>query len=218
MLNKNSAAIRLAIGVVLVNLFIYLLAGVSIYKSRQHYERQAVLTTQNLANSLESTISGFLEKMDISLFSIKNEVERELATDDINEKVLNAYITREKTVIPTFEEMWVADRDGNVRYGTKIIPRQPVNISDREYFQLLRDNPGSGLVISKPVIGRITKTWSMLISKRINNPDGSFAGLALGSLRFVDYFDGLFSKINVGKQGIIEFRDAELALIPSLPL
>ncbi|MFZ4437112.1 MAG: PAS domain S-box protein [Syntrophales bacterium] len=213
MLKIESSAIRLAIGVVLVNLFIYLLAGVSIYKSRQQYERQASLTTQNLANSLESTIAGFLEKMDISLFSIKNEVERQLAAGGINEKVLNAYITREKTVIPTFEEMWVADRGGNVRYGTKIIPDQPVNISDREYFQRLRKNPGSGLVISKPVIGRITKTWSMLISKRINNPDGSFAGLALGSLRFVDYFDRLFAEINVGKQGIIEFRDEELALI-----
>ncbi|MFZ4437109.1 MAG: PAS domain S-box protein [Syntrophales bacterium] len=217
MLNKNSSAIRLAIGVVLVNLFIYFLIGAWLYKSRQHYEQQAALTTQNLANSLENTISGFLEKMDISLFSIKNEVERELAAGGINEKVLNAYIIREKTIIPTFEEMWVADRDGNVRYGTKLIPHQPVNITDREYFQRLRNNPGSGLVISKPVIGRITKTWSMLISKRINNADGSFAGLAFGSLRFADYFDGLFSQINVGKQGIIEFRDAELALIDQYP-
>ena len=217
MLKIKSSAIRLAAGVVLINLFIYLLAGVSICKSRQHYERQAALTTQNLANSLELTIAGFLEKMDISLFAVKNETERQLAGGGINEKLLNAYITREKTVIPTFEEMWVADRDGNVRYGTKIISHQPVNITDREYFQRLRNNPGSGLVISKPVIGRITKTWSMLISKRINNPDGSFAGLAFGSLRFADYFDGLFSKINIGKQGVIEFRDQELALIDQYP-
>ena len=217
MLNKKSLAIRLAVGVVLVNLFVYFLVGVAIYKSRQHYERQAALTTQNFAHTLELTISGFFEKMDISLFAIKNEAERELAGGGINDTLLNTYIIREKTVIPIFEEMWVADENGNVRYGTKLVPHQVVNISDREYFQRIRNNPGSGLVISKPVIGRITKTWSILISRRINNSDGSFAGLVLGSLRFADYFDHLFSEINVGRQGIIELRDEELALISQYP-
>ena len=217
MLKRKSLGIRLAVGVVLVNLFIYLLVGVSIYRSRQQYERQAALTTQNLAHSLEITISDFLEKMDISLFAIKNEAERELAGGGINEKLLNAYIRRENTVIPIFEQMWVADRNGNVRYGTSLPTDQTVNIADREYFQRLRENPEPGLVISKPVIGRITKTWSILVTKRINNPDGSFAGLALGSLRFVDYFDRLFSELNVGKQGIISLRDEELGLIDEYP-
>ena len=217
MLKVNSSAFRLTVGVVLVNLFIYLLVGASIFKSRQQYERQASLTTQNLAHSLELTISGFLEKMDVSLFSVKNEVERELAGGGIDEKLLNPYIIREKSIIPIFEEMWVADKDGYVRYGTKLPPAKPINITDREYFKRIQANPEPGLVISKPVMGRITKAWSILISKRINNSDGSFAGSAFGSLRIVDYFDELFSKINVGEQGIIELRDKELGLIDQYP-
>jgi hypothetical protein len=120
MLERKSLGFRLAIGVALVNLFMYLIVGVSMYKSRRQYELQAALTTQNLARSLEITISDFLDKMGISLFAIKNEVERELADGGINDKVLNAYIKRENTVITIFEAMWVADKDGNIRHGTQL--------------------------------------------------------------------------------------------------
>jgi len=172
MLKKKSLGIRLAVGVISVNLFIYLLVGVSIYRSRVQYERQAALTTQNLAHSLEITISDFLDKMNISLFAIKNEAERELAGGGITEKVLNAYITRENTVIPIFEEMWVADRNGNVRYGTNIPTDQTVNITDREYFQRLRANPEPGLIISKPVIGRITIPSTISIRVNVESESG----------------------------------------------
>ena len=121
---------------------------------------------------MEITISDFLDKMNISLFAIKNEAERELAGGGINEKVLNAYIKRENTVIPIFEEMWVADRNGNVRYGTNIPTDQTVNITDREYFQRLRANPEPGLIISKPVIGRITIPSTISIRVNVESESG----------------------------------------------
>ena len=214
---SNSLIKRLAAGVFFSNLFVYALVGLSIYQSRQQYERQAALTTQNLAHSLETSIAGILNKMDVTLFALSKESERQLIGGGINGKLLNAYIAQLHKQVPEFEEMWIADEEGNVQIGTNIPASKPINITDREYFHRLYENPDPGLVISQPVIGRITKTWSVLICRRINHPDGSFAGVAFGSLRVVDYFTRMFSSIDIGKGGIIALRDDGLSLIAQSP-
>ena len=111
----------------------------------------------------------------------------------------------------------MAVAEGNVRYGTQIPFGKPINITDREYFSRLLKNQGLELVISKPVIGRITKDWSVLVCKRISHSDGSFAGVAFGSLKVVDYFSNMFSAIDVGKRGVISLRDEDLGVIVRYP-
>lgn len=204
-------------GAFLINLFVYALMGLVLYQSRQQYARQAVLTTQNLAHSLSINVSGVLDKIDGGLFAVATEVERQIQAGGINEKSLNAYLTRQQAQIRDLEGMWVANGGGDVHWGTIMPGGKPVSIADREYYQRLHDNAAPGLVISKPVIGRITKAWSVLLSRRINYADGSFAGVALGSLRVMDYFTEMFSGINVGKGGLIGLRDDELALIVRYP-
>lgn len=61
-LPATSLLSRLWIGVLLVNLFIYALLVLLLYQSRQQYERQAILTTQNLARPLAVNVTGVLEK------------------------------------------------------------------------------------------------------------------------------------------------------------
>lgn len=208
---------RLAAGVFFINLFVYALVGLSLYQSQQQYERQITLSTQNLAHSLEISITGIFNKMDVTLFALSKEAERQLVGGGINGKLLNAYIAQLHKQIPEFEAMWIAGEEGNVQFGTNIPASKPINIADREYFRRLYENPAAGMVISLPVIGRITKTWSVLIGRRINHPDGSFAGIAFGSLRVVDYFTKMFSTMDIGKHGIISLRDDGLALIAQYP-
>ena len=215
-LKAQTAAVRLAVGVILVNLFVLALAGFVLYQSRQQYEHVAVITTQNLARTLAANVTGVIEKIDVGLFAVANEVERQMGSG-IDKRQLNAYLANQKAQIRDFEDMWVADEAGDIQWGTNIPAGKPVNISDRDYFHQLHDDANSGLAISKPVIGRVTKTWSVLLSRRINHADGSFAGVALGSLRVMEYFAAMFSTIDVGKQGVIGLRDDQMALIVRYP-
>jgi hypothetical protein len=101
-------------------------------------------------------------------------------------------------------------------YGIGIIPGQLTSVADRAYFARLRSDQKAGMVISEPVVGRVSKKWSIILARRVNYPNGSFAGLVYGTIT-LEHFLTTFSSINVGKQGSITLRDEQLALITRYP-
>ena len=66
------------------------------------------------------------------------------------------------------------------------------------------------------MIGRVSKKWSIILARRFNQPDGSFAGLVYGTIA-LEHFLTIFSSLDVGKHGVITLRDEELALIARYP-
>ncbi|NJD90357.1 MAG: PAS domain S-box protein [Geobacter sp.] len=209
---STSIISRLAFGLALGNLFVYALAGLTLQRTHEQYERSARVETRNLARSLGDNVAGILDKINVGLSSVAIEVEQELAQGSINDRKLAPYLEKQKLHILDFEDLWVTDSKGDVWWGTNIPAGPPVNISDREYFQQLKNNGNPQLAISKPVIGRVTKTWSVLVAKRINHPDGSFAGTVLGSLRVVDYFTAMFAPVELGKNGVVSLRGTDMTV------
>ncbi len=203
---------RLILGVIAVNVIVWLLASAALALSRQHYDAAAHTSTQNLARSLSTTVTGVLGRIDVGLGAISLEVEDQLAHGGISTPRLTHHLAEHKRHLYEFEDIWVADEGGNIRWGTQLPTGKVTNIVDREYFRRLRTDSSATLIISKPVIGRITQAWSILIARRINNPDGSFAGIVLGSLRVLDYFNDLFSNFELGPRGLIAVRATDMDL------
>jgi hypothetical protein len=71
----------------------------------------------------------------------------------------------------------------------------PVDLSDGEDYRGHLGKTEDDLYISKPVIDRVSGQLSIQVTRRFLNPDGSFAGVVVGSLnpaqltRFYDRFD-----------------------------
>jgi hypothetical protein len=71
----------------------------------------------------------------------------------------------------------------------------PVDLSDREDYRAHLGKTEDNLYISKPTIDRASGQLSIHVTRRFLNPDGSFAGVVVGSLnpaqltRFYDRFD-----------------------------
>jgi signal transduction histidine kinase/HPt (histidine-containing phosphotransfer) domain-containing protein len=208
-----SVARRLVLGLVIINAFVYLLAGAALLQSRRHQEASGRTTTQNLARSVASTVSGILEKLDVALTAVSEKVGPQLASGGLDDAEVTHYLRRQKALLRDFEDLWVADAAGDLRWGTNLPGGIAVNISDREYFQALQDAGPGELVISQPVIGRVTKAWSLMIGRRINRPDGSFGGAVVVSVRAVDYFDALFRSMDLGAHGIVALRDERMTLL-----
>jgi signal transduction histidine kinase/DNA-binding response OmpR family regulator/HPt (histidine-containing phosphotransfer) domain-containing protein len=208
----NAINRRIVVGVMAINLFVLALACIGLYQTRQQYERAADTATQNLAHSLSITVAGVLSKIDIGLGSIAVENEQEFIHGGMDPLRLLTQISQQKHQLPELNDIWVSDAGGELRWGTQLPQGKTVNISDRDYFRQLKSKRTSDLAMSKPVVGRITKAWNVLVAKRISRPDGSFGGIAVGSLRVVDYFNELFSTFDLDPQGIIALRGLDMTL------
>lgn len=207
---------RLVAGVLMLNIFVSALVGLSLRQSRILYEERAAVTTQNLAQVLDKHISGIIGKIDMLLFAAVEEFEQELARGGGNQKQFNALLARMVSQMPELDRLTFVNKRGEIIYGTGVGFEPFKNVSDREHFKYLRDNPDRGLCISKPMVSRIDGQWVIIFARRINLADGSFGGTVSG-LVSLEYFQKIISAIDVGPHGTIVLRDGDLGGIVRFP-
>ena len=207
-------AALLVLGTLGLNLVVLGPSLQSLLKSRRLYTEQAAVNAQNLAQVLEQNITGTIGKADVGISALAREAERQLAAGGIDPGRLASYMRAVESSLPELDGLRVADTRGEVVRGH---PGQPINVADREYFQLLRQRPQEGLLVSKPLLGRVHGQWVVILAKRLARPDGSFAGVAFGSLPLTS-IDHLFSSLQVGRHGAFALRDGtDLALLARYP-
>jgi diguanylate cyclase (GGDEF)-like protein len=97
--------------------------------------------------------------------------------------------------------MLVLDEAGNAIFDSQSLTPRRINGADRDYFVAQRDSPNLGLYVSRPFMPRPSGTAeSIALSRRLSHPDGSFAGVVVGTLRLT-YFKRLFAGMNLGSGG-----------------
>ncbi|MBY0237836.1 MAG: two-component sensor histidine kinase [Burkholderiaceae bacterium] len=94
----------------------------------------------------------------------------------------------------------IVNQDADIVLSSK--PFVPTNLADREHFKVHQQGDSDVPYISKPVLGRVSKKWSLQLTRRINHADGSFKGVVVTSMD-PQYFIRLYHDINVGAQGSI---------------
>jgi hemerythrin-like metal-binding protein/PAS domain S-box-containing protein len=199
---------------------IALISGVWILnESKRQHEQQAEVTTQNLVQDLDQSISGTVRTVDVTLRFVADELERALAQRRIDDQVIDAFVETARRRLPEVTAIRVTDAQGNVRWGTLVDRVVYTNYADRDFFIQHRDRPDNGLYVSKPLFGRITNVWLIAYTRRFNRPDGSFAGVITASIP-VSYYTSLLSGRELGAHGSLVLRDSEMGLItrhPPLP-
>ena len=206
---------RLVAVVLLVDLFVIALGLISLRQSRLQYVERAAVQTENLSQALVYSIAGIIDASDVGLLSVADEVERALL-HGIEARSMNAFIARQHGRLPVLDSIRVAEAKGDVFYGTGLVAGTVITAADRDYFRQLRDDPAAGLVISKPVIGRISGRWVLIVARRVNNPDGSFGGVVYGPIQ-LERIRKILSSIDVGPSGRINLRDSEMGIIVRHP-
>jgi hypothetical protein len=214
--NIRAFATRLAAGIIFANLIVLCLVILVASQFRNEREERAKITAQNLSRILEHDITNILDKIDFTLLTVADETERQYKDGGINKQAMNVFMARQLLRIPELDNLRMADSRGDIVFGAELIYGKPVNVADRDYFAIHRNNPGTGLYISKPIISRLTNKWIVVIARRSNHPDGSFLGVVWGTLS-LDYISRLFASLNIGSSGGISLRDAEMGIIARYP-
>ena len=207
---------RIAAIAAVANLFFFGLAGLSLWQSRMRYEERAEITTQNLSLALSDEINNAIDKIDLTVLTVADEVEKQLATGGIDAEALNTFIARHRARLTVLDGLRIVNAQGENAYGTGVSPGVRTSVADRAYYSRLRNDPKAGLVVSEPVVGRVSKKWSIIFARRVNEPDGSFAGLVYGTVT-LEQLLATFSAVDVGSHGAVTLRDEQLALVARYP-
>jgi diguanylate cyclase (GGDEF)-like protein/PAS domain S-box-containing protein len=199
------AGIAAAIFVVVITALLALL------HLRQQAEMRTVLTTQNLARSVEQTIEGMIATIDMTLLTSADEIGLRINTRDADVRTNTQYLGRQLKRLPQMSYLRASNEHGDVIFGPGVLTL-PNNISDREYFIRLRDDPNADFLVSQHLVGRIAGKWAWLFARRINKPDGTFGGVVFAAI-LADQIEAYFSHIQLDSGGSIVVRDADMGLI-----
>ena len=113
--------------------------------------------------------------------------------------------------MPQLHGLFVYGADGRwiVTDQPTIAPR--ANNADRDYFIYHRTHADRGVRVGSVVRSRSTGDLIIPISRRLNNPDGSFAGVLLGSIK-VDWFVRYYGDFKIDERGalVLAMRDGTI--------
>ena len=206
----------IALAVVGLNLVVLSLTGWFLVDYDMSERRQAWKNSENLTRALDAGLEGMFSQIDLTLQSVADEYERELNNGGIDDRQIQMLLDRQFDRSPAIVGIRIADANGDLRFGSKNQLTSHVNIVDRDYFRELRNNPNSGLVISRPEFGRIVKKWIVVLARRLIGPDGAFAGEVHISVP-TDNFQRIFSALDVGPHGAVSLWNDTGTLISRYP-
>ncbi len=200
--------VRTAVAAVLVlNVFVAGMVVLNLRRSYAQRQEQTALSAQNLARLLERSFEDVLDKVDLALLSVVDERERQLAAGRYDAAALDAVLATQKARTVDVLSLRLVDSGGRVVRGVPATTEQ-VSAADRDYFIAQRDAPGAKLFISRPYMGRIIKVPLVILSRRLDRPDGSFDGVVFAAIT-LDHFAKLLAEVEVGPRGaaLLRFQD-----------
>ena len=193
--------VALAVG--LIAGFCLLLAslqGWSAWHAYEAAEEDSRVATTNITRALASHAETSIKLGDAVLAEMVERIEH----DGLGEAATARLTGRLREITHDVGELhglFVYGPDG--KWLTSSLPRpMQGNNFDREYFQFHLLHAGRGTHVGVPVRSRSTGVWILPLSRRLERPDGSFAGVALATLNLA-WFGRFYEKFDVGAKGTI---------------
>ena len=163
----------------------------------------AVETADNLALVVEREVSRTFQLLDLSLQSVTDN-----ALDPTVRAMPPAYrhsvlFDRATTAGDLLGSMLYVDAKGNIVDASNPHYPRGLNFRDRDWFKVHQARADVGVFVSAPYRSRLRSgAQSIALSRRVNNPDGSFAGVAIAAIKLA-YFSALLEGVNVGERGAV---------------
>ena len=197
----------------LAALLVICIGGWQIMRTRQTLlvgaERDARTLSRVLAQHAARTIEG----VDLVLSGTVERVE-----GNPDREHLRGFLERQSAHATQIFNLAVIDADGRW-IADSAPPHAELNSAEREYFVWHRDHAGRDLHVGPLLINRVSNTPTIPMSRRLDNSDGSFAGVVNASVR-PEYMQHFYQTVQIGEHGSVTlWTDTGRVLVrhPALP-
>ncbi len=161
--------------------------------------------------SIELVQQGVLDEIHADGVTTSGALHEHMATATVH-ATLKARIA----ALPQVNAITVLDAAGRLVTFSRYWPIPVVDLSDRKYFQTLRDHPELQRVVSEPVHNRGDGTWTIYIARKISALDGAFLGMVLGAVE-LDYFERLYAQSTQGQDFTLSMFSSDGTLLARHP-
>lgn len=171
--------------------------GFTMWQLRNDAIKSAITDTGNIAAILAGQFSRSLNTIDAMLLEIRNTSK---GLDlDTPAKVRAIYGTKEMhetmrahlAAVPHIFNVVIADENGQLVVSTAAWPTPTINVSDRDYFKTARTRVDGRLSTSVPIRNRIDGNQTIVFARRLESPNGAFAGVIFASVNS-NYFESIY--------------------------
>lgn len=172
---RSSAVVALgSIIIVLLWLGVY----VKYQDSMQSTQVEAERETANLSLLFEENVLRSIGEINKALLYLRHSIEAQRAYSDVA-TIVNSTDLQSEIIV----QVAVIDAKGIMRAtNAGPQPAPAIDLSDREHFLYHVHSTTDDLYISKPVIGRASRRWSVQLTRRLTDKNGQFAGVVVASL------------------------------------
>lgn len=158
----------------------------------------AETNASNLARAFEEHVSNSVRNFDNLLLHLREEYQRSPHWMSAHTGLMSRYTIPGVQII----QISVVNRQGIVIFGTIEMPSVPVDVSDREHFKVHAAGGPDQLFISKPLLGRTSKKWSIQFTRPLFDASGRFNGVIVLSVA-PEYFSNFYKSVDIGPNGVV---------------
>jgi signal transduction histidine kinase len=204
------------VGGVVIATILVIAAGFLLYLRTAAFDNSR-RETRHLAVVLAEQTARAMQSVELVLAAVDEDLKRR-GTSDWGGADVHSMLADKIAGLPQIKQIALVDPRGIFINSSRFYPPSGLSAADRSYFIAHRDRPGRELVVSEPVRSRVGKEMLIIISRRLDAPDGSFAGVMAVGLD-PDYFEAVYKAASeTDGTAIVLFRDdgIRLARYPAL--
>jgi PAS domain S-box-containing protein len=198
----------------LVCLAIIALDALVLWRDRTMAFDHARLDTTNLARSIAQHAEDTFRGVDSTLVGLVEWVKVNGSGAGTQPRLQNL-LDKQAATLPQITALSFIDANGVVA-ASSVQPAIGTSVADRAYFEFHRDRPQGGLFVGQVIFGRVTREFTIPVSRRIDAADGTFAGVALATVNAA-YFQSLYDTFDIGPNGSILLASADGFLLVRRP-
>jgi len=193
---RNLVCIAIAIAGAMV-----LVRGLAVWGLRTDAIDDAFRDAGNIATILAEQTSQSIKAFDATLVAFQQQLVElhEAAPDRYEEAIrsrdIHALLASRLIRLPQSDAITILGPDGHIANFSRGWPAPDTDVSDREFFTVLRRDAGIGMHVALPVGTRISNAEQVLFSRRITSQQGEFLGVVQIGVT-IEHFKRLYNSIN----------------------
>ncbi|HGY9626627.1 sensor domain-containing diguanylate cyclase [Pseudomonas putida] len=172
-----------------------------IARDYRHASLNAEDAVINLARATAQHAEDAIRQVDAISAALAERLEGD-GFANLDRPRLHALLKQQKAIMPQLHGLFVYDAEGRWVVTDQASTPKHANNADRDYFIYHRTHTGRGVRIGSVVRSRSTGDLVIPISRRLDHPDGRFAGVLLGTIK-VDWFVRYYGDFKIDERGAL---------------